>query len=446
MQLIKQSESTAARRRVLVYLVDDADGKTAETGVTVSAGDVKISKNGAAEANHAGTWAELAGGLYSYEFTQGELDTLGFASLRLVKSGVRTFVKEVQVAAVDVYDGVRGGLTGLPNANAGANGGLPTIDGNLRVSANVTAMASNTVTAAAVAADAAAKINDADRSLLLKTTVSAVTSQTVFQLSSGPAGYADQYLGCRVLLRDVSVGNAPAIRRATGWDSSTGDLEIDSNAPFTVAVGDDVMIFADERLDRQQNGRVDLGGWNGVTPANLVGQRVDVSVGATPQVLVDTTVASVVDPTHLRLTAALGSNDVYNNQTVVLYDVSASNAPSVRKIVDFLDANNEIVLDAAAEFTVATGDGVRIFVTAPGTTAPTAAEVADAVLNELVTEHQSAGSLGAELHLSKAMLANKRVHTVSTGVDRVYDDNGTTLLRTMTPTDGGDDLIQVVPN
>jgi len=50
-----------------------------------------------------------------------------------------------------------------------------------------------------------------------------------------------------------------------------------------------------------------------------------------------------------------------------------------------------------------------------------------------------------EVHLAKAMLANKRIHTISTGVDVVKDDDGTTTLRTMTPTDGGEDTIVVEP-
>ncbi len=73
-------------------------------------------------------------------------------------------------------------------------------------------------------------------------------------------------------------------------------------------------------------------------------------------------------------------------------------------------------------------------------------DVADAVLDEVTSGHQTAGSLGVEMHLAKAMLANKRVHTISTGVDQVMDDDGTTVLRTMTPTDGGDDIIEVVPS
>lgn len=103
MLLLKQSESTAARRRVPVVLVDSTDGVTAETGVTLSAGDMKISKNGGAEANHAGTLTELAGGDYCYEFTQSELDTVGYITGRIVKAGVRTFRIAAQVVAFDPY-------------------------------------------------------------------------------------------------------------------------------------------------------------------------------------------------------------------------------------------------------------------------------------------------------------------------------------------------------
>ncbi len=52
----------------------------------------------------------------------------------------------------------------------------------------------------------------------------------------------------------------------------------------------------------------------------------------------------------------------------------------------------------------------------------------------------------SELHLAFAMLANRRQHTISTGVDVVMDNDGATVLRTMTPTDGGSDVIEVVPS
>jgi len=46
----------------------------------------------------------------------------------------------------------------LPNAAPGAENGLPTLDANQRVSANVTAMAADVITAAALAADAGAEL------------------------------------------------------------------------------------------------------------------------------------------------------------------------------------------------------------------------------------------------------------------------------------------------
>lgn len=116
MQLLKLSESTAARRRVPVYLLDDTDGKTPETGRTIIAGDVKISKNGAAEANHAGTLTELATGTYYYEFAAAELDAVGFLQFKLTLSGVRTFVAAYQVVAYDPYAAAGLGLTNLDAA------------------------------------------------------------------------------------------------------------------------------------------------------------------------------------------------------------------------------------------------------------------------------------------------------------------------------------------
>lgn len=124
MLLLQKDEATAAQRRIPFYLVDATDGYTPETSVTISAGDLKISKNGGGESNHAGTWAEVAGGLYYYIADAGELDTLGFLSLRLSKSGIRVFVAVAQVVAFDPYDSVRAGLTALPAAAAEAAGGL----------------------------------------------------------------------------------------------------------------------------------------------------------------------------------------------------------------------------------------------------------------------------------------------------------------------------------
>lgn len=43
----------------------------------------------------------------------------------------------------------------------------------------------------------------------------------------------------------------------------------------------------------------------------------------------------------------------------------------------------------------------------------------------------------AEIHACKAMLLNKLTHVVSTGVTRIFDDDGSTVLYTLTPSESG---------
>ena len=53
--------------------------------------------------------------------------------------------------------------------------------------------------------------------------------------------------------------------------------------------------------------------------------------------------------------------------------------------------------------------------------------------------------LADELHLAKAALANLREHTVATGVDVIKDDDDSTTLRTLTPSET-DGVITVTPS
>ena len=121
--LIQRNAATGANRTIIFRCVDATDGYTAETGLTFGAGDIKISKNGAAEANHSGTVTEIAGGLYKYEFAVAELDTPGSLSFRTNKSGVRPASFIHQVVAFDPYDASALGMTRL---DATVSSRLPT--------------------------------------------------------------------------------------------------------------------------------------------------------------------------------------------------------------------------------------------------------------------------------------------------------------------------------
>lgn len=121
LMFLKQNEATAARRRIPLVCLDATDGVTPETGLTFAAADIKISKNGAAEANSAGTVYAKGGGAssgstterYYYEATQSELNTLGPLDIVVDKSGIRKQYLTVQVVPMDVYDPAGLGLTNL---------------------------------------------------------------------------------------------------------------------------------------------------------------------------------------------------------------------------------------------------------------------------------------------------------------------------------------------
>jgi hypothetical protein len=159
---IKQSDADAAHRRIPVLLVDITDGFTPETGVT--APTINVSKNGATPASGAGTWVEIGNGQYYYQLTTGEVDTLGWVSLNIEKATVsRDYNCVVQIMAYDPFDVVRIGLTALPNAAAGAVGGLPTGDasGRVTVASNADKTGYSLTTAPLDAAGTAAAVWDA---------------------------------------------------------------------------------------------------------------------------------------------------------------------------------------------------------------------------------------------------------------------------------------------
>jgi hypothetical protein len=99
------------------------------------------------------------------------------------------------------------------------------------------------------------------------------------------------------------------------------------------------------------------------------------SGGTNPNVLVDTTIATVTDQTHIILTAGSNDNDAYKDQAIVVYDASDSDYPSVRVVSAYTGATKTVTLDTAPDFTMVDGDGSKIFVTAPGTTAPTVGQI-----------------------------------------------------------------------
>ena len=128
-QTFAQSESTANRRQVIFKLVDRTDNLTPETGVVFAAGEIQVSKNGAAFVNAAGAAAELAGGFYRYEFTAAELDALGNVRLKIDDAAAAIVVMEFEVRTpAQVYGHLYDGAIWIDTA-FGAAGSVIGVNG-----------------------------------------------------------------------------------------------------------------------------------------------------------------------------------------------------------------------------------------------------------------------------------------------------------------------------
>jgi hypothetical protein len=158
-------QSTASQSVLIGPFVDATDGNTAETGLTIDAADIRLSKNGAnivGKNSGGGTHDEL--GYYSITLDATDTDTVGRLQLMVHESGALPVYHEFFVLEEAVYDALfaasaLGYVANAPvnvaqfgGANLTAASGIPEV--------KVASLANNAITAASINADAitAAKV------------------------------------------------------------------------------------------------------------------------------------------------------------------------------------------------------------------------------------------------------------------------------------------------
>ena len=106
--LLKQSTATDVE---LGPFIDDADGKTPETALTISQADCQLIKNGgaAAQKNDATSATHLAGGHYKVPLNTTDTGTLGRLRLYVNESGALPIWRDFMVVPANVYDSLVGG-------------------------------------------------------------------------------------------------------------------------------------------------------------------------------------------------------------------------------------------------------------------------------------------------------------------------------------------------
>ena len=104
---LKQS---TARTIKLGPFVDETDGKTPETGLTISQADIRLSKNGAAfaQSNNAAGAAHDENGWYGVPLDTTDTGTLGGLVVAVYESGALLTWREFMVVPANVWDSMFG--------------------------------------------------------------------------------------------------------------------------------------------------------------------------------------------------------------------------------------------------------------------------------------------------------------------------------------------------
>lgn len=107
-RLLKQS--TAIIFRIGPFL-DDTDGKTAETGLTIAQADIQISKAGGAFAQTSAspTTTHDTDGWYQCPLTATDTDTLGMLTVQIAMSGALPVWEHFTVVPANVFDSLISG-------------------------------------------------------------------------------------------------------------------------------------------------------------------------------------------------------------------------------------------------------------------------------------------------------------------------------------------------
>lgn len=101
--ILKQSTATTV---LLGPFLDDTDGKTAETGLTISQGDVLLWKEGGttlAQKNESTACTHRSNGLYTCPLDTADTNTLGVLTVSVAESGALPVRHDYLVVPADVY-------------------------------------------------------------------------------------------------------------------------------------------------------------------------------------------------------------------------------------------------------------------------------------------------------------------------------------------------------
>ena len=336
--LVQVSEATATLRRMYFHCVDAADGITAEVGE--AAGQPQISLNGAAWGNSTNILVAIGNGRYYVELVAAtEVNAVGIIEGRYKSAATAESVgTTLQVVPYDPYDGVRMGLTALPNAVPQAAGGIVTSTAGAEFDSRTLLSADYTVVGDTLAGG---------------TNCGTVTGNVNGSVGS-LAGHTGQSGDGYAIVNHVNYGNAKLVRSTTPAN----------------------------KLDVSATGEA------GLDFANIKDATTHTTIDISVNVALATTLAVRTSDSVFTINAGSAVNDAYNNMVLALYDVTGT-LWETRKISDYAGGTKTVTVDSAFSFVVVANDVIKIYMNAY---APTVAAGGGATATE-VWAHDVSGNV-----------------------------------------------------
>lgn len=391
-------QSTASQNVLIGPFVDSTDGVTAETALTISNTDIRLSKNGAnIVAKNSGGGTHDENGWYQITLDATDTNTVGRLQVHVNETGALPVWAEFQVLEEDIYDALFD--SGANAFNSSAQVAVASLAAS---SITAAAIASNAITSAKIAADAigASQIAaDAIGSSELATTAVAEIADAVWDEAQSGHTTAGTFGELATEIADILVDTSTTIPgQITGL-----------NDPTAAAIADAVW-------DEAQSGHVAAGSFGEIAteiasiledtgttlPATLT--TIDTVVDA---ILVDTAEigAAGAGLTGIPWNAAWDAevqSEVNDGLVALGLDHLVSASVAGTDVTDNSIFARLVSSSATADWDtfVQTTDSLQAIrdrgdaAWAGGGSAPTAAEVADAVWDEAQSGHTTAGTFG----------------------------------------------------
>lgn len=322
--LLKQS--TAGQEVPLGYFLDDADGNTEETGLTIANTDIKVWKAGAttlANKNSGGA-THIANGIYYAVLDATDTNTLGSLVIFAHVSGALAIRVECLVLAANVYDA------------------LVAASDNLQVHA--AEMSNDLITAAVIATDAITAAKIAANAIGASELASDAVTEIQSGLSTLDAAGVRTAVGLASANLDTQLGSLATASALATVDSNVDAILEDTGTtlPASLAALPTAAGNADAVWDEARSGHATAGTFGEGFQALVHGQAI----------------TGTLSTTQMTTNLTEATDDHYNGRIVTF--ITGNLAGQATDITDYVGSSKRITMTALTE-APANGDRFVIF-------------------------------------------------------------------------------------